>query len=552
MKKRAHGKRGDSVRLISRVLLIFVFIFTVSTGMLIWNVTFEDGILQQPIDNEDESMPPVQQIPHCPFRTGVRDLINDPIVIFEPANPKGDGFEEMPNCPIRCITTANQLFRDTADLSNHGVGAYAPRHADRPCKHIKYMVNSMESEVNYQDLYLARINKTNFDWVSSYRLDSDNSLPYFEYTIFDWFRDVQFPKDRSQPGSATVVSFISNCGPQKRLKYIQSLMKYMPVENYGQCLRNVAGARYGKGDVMPKKKFVLVFENSETWDYSTEKLYDSLSLGSVPVVLGPPNVGQLVPDLHSYIDVKDFASPKHLSEYLKYLDEHDEEYLKYFEWKKRGFDPKFEKLLDMTLLHSRCRLCMTLAGIEVDGFLWYYKKKWIEKKILKYVPPAKEQPDWTKEYQKLERDMALKPGLVSTLGGTEFTRGIWQHWGNPRQPAKVLEPNVGEFTVTVSKQDYEKHLDLLKIDKPYKDICDADSGRAIRNMRELEYIFSVDYGYVWEPDSSTRIVYSLPMESCYDSKNNVAYVKHGFIVWAPPPTQPPQKQVTQDKRENRE
>ena len=37
---------------------------------------------------------------------------------------------------------------------------------------------------------------------------------------------------------------------------------------------------------------------------------------------------------HSYIDVRDFKSPKHLAEYLLYLDKNDDEYMSYFKWKK--------------------------------------------------------------------------------------------------------------------------------------------------------------------------------------------------------------------------
>ena len=40
--------------------------------------------------------------------------------------------------------------------------------------------------------------------------------------------------------------------------------------------------------------------------------------------VAPPN---------SYIDVRDFKSPKHLAEYLLYLDKHNDEYMSYFKWK---------------------------------------------------------------------------------------------------------------------------------------------------------------------------------------------------------------------------
>ena len=35
---------------------------------------------------------------------------------------------------------------------------------------------------------------------------------------------------------------------------------------------------------------------------------------------------------HSYINAADFASPQDLADYLRHLDENDEEYLSYFWW----------------------------------------------------------------------------------------------------------------------------------------------------------------------------------------------------------------------------
>ena len=57
-------------------------------------------------------------------------------------------------------------------------------------------------------------------------------------------------------------------------------------------------------------KFTLAFENAVAEDYVTEKLYHPLVAGSVPVYLGAPNVGQLVPASDCYIDVNDFSGPQ--------------------------------------------------------------------------------------------------------------------------------------------------------------------------------------------------------------------------------------------------
>ena len=83
-----------------------------------------------------------------------------------------------------------------------------------------------------------------------------------------------------------------------------------------------------------------------------EKLFRSLDTSVVPVVYGGKGVHKVAPP-HSYIDVRDFKSPKHLAQYLLYLDKNDDEYMSYFKWKQN---------YKMTLgdIHSTpvfCQLC---------------------------------------------------------------------------------------------------------------------------------------------------------------------------------------------------
>ena len=52
----------------------------------------------------------------------------------------------------------------------------------------------------------------------------------------------------------------------------------------------------------------------------------------MPVVLGAYNYSELLPP-KSYINVKDYKSPKELASYLKLLDENDTLYSEYFAWK---------------------------------------------------------------------------------------------------------------------------------------------------------------------------------------------------------------------------
>ncbi len=68
----------------------------------------------------------------------------------------------------------------------------------------------------------------------------------------------------------------------------------------------------------------------------TEKFFDPLVAGSVPVYLGAPNVADFAPDAYSYIDVADSSGPDEVAAYLGHLDCHDDEYQAYLAWKEEG------------------------------------------------------------------------------------------------------------------------------------------------------------------------------------------------------------------------
>jgi alpha-1,3-fucosyltransferase len=53
----------------------------------------------------------------------------------------------------------------------------------------------------------------------------------------------------------------------------------------------------------------------------------------VPIVMGGADYSQHAPD-HSYINAADFQSPQDLAQYLLFLSGNQDEYFKYFKWKK--------------------------------------------------------------------------------------------------------------------------------------------------------------------------------------------------------------------------
>eukprot|EP01133_Synstelium_polycarpum_P017526 gene17526-20915_t len=85
-----------------------------------------------------------------------------------------------------------------------------------------------------------------------------------------------------------------------------------------------------------KHLFYLAFENNNITDYISEKVFTAFIAGTVPVYMGAPNIDLYVPE-NSIIKTSDFASPKHLAEYLNSLMHDEVAYNKYFEWKNKPF-----------------------------------------------------------------------------------------------------------------------------------------------------------------------------------------------------------------------
>ena len=115
----------------------------------------------------------------------------------------------------------------------------------------------------------------------------------------------------------------------KRETYVKELQKYIRVDIYGKC-GNLSICPHEQGilgpcvfNVAKKYKFYLAFENAYCQEYVTEKLHRTLMYPTVPIVMGGADYKVVAPPGKSYINVFDFKSPKHLADYLLYLDKHD-------------------------------------------------------------------------------------------------------------------------------------------------------------------------------------------------------------------------------------
>lgn len=194
---------------------------------------------------------------------------------------------------------------------------------------------SQESIVNYPTLRARRLLRQ-YDLRMTYRLDADITIPYFQLDVFDDLSPlVPLAEREAAPLSAWVSAGRDRCG---RNEYLGELVAAMPVDSYGRLHQTrTLPADQGTASklaTVARYRFTAAFENSLTDDYVTEKFFQPLVMGSVPVVRGAANIAEFAPSPDCYVDAGRFSSAEELARYLLSID--DSTYFRFHRWREDG------------------------------------------------------------------------------------------------------------------------------------------------------------------------------------------------------------------------
>ena len=223
-------------------------------------------------------------------------------------------------------------------------------------EHQIWVAWSYESEVNYPWMFSDEL-KDIFDLWMTYHLDSDIVLPYYDYT----FKKKLFtpPCEKTKDVCMFISSSVNN---SHRLEYLSELMEYLPIDSYGSWRRNCAldedRGYITKLDVIKQYKFTIAFENAVSKDYVTEKFFEPLIVGSVPVYLGAPNIEMFSPGERAFIDVRNYASPKSLADDIMKYCQDISKYNVLLGWKKKPLSGGMKKLINEQQVHAFIRMVM--------------------------------------------------------------------------------------------------------------------------------------------------------------------------------------------------
>lgn len=268
-------------------------------------------------------------------------------------------------CPI-----SNCFFTDDIDYFNQSdvVIFFATQLYSVPTyrfPHQHFVFFELESPLNHRSptLFSHQTRYNFFNRTMTYRRDSDIVIQELHGKIVQRKdssnRNVQMNQciqrsgfERRKRKSKLVAWFASNCHtPIRREDYIAQLNKFIQVDVYGKC--GNLSCTYGNAscyEILRKDyKFYLAFENSFCPDYVTEKLFRPLYYDTVPVVMGGVNYSLFAPP-NSFINAEEFSSPKELADYLLLLNQSEELYSRYFDW-------KINFKVDLFPLNGWCDLC---------------------------------------------------------------------------------------------------------------------------------------------------------------------------------------------------
>lgn len=218
----------------------------------------------------------------------------------------------------------------------------------------------LESEVNYPFVDDAAFMRC-FDLTMTHRRPAD------VWTTYLPAEDELLRAPVQKTEAAPAVYIASNPRDLSgRDAYVAELMRHVAVDAYGRQLNNRSmlddDGRQAKLRTIARYRFTLAFENSIARDYVTEKFFDALCAGSVPIVLGAPNVAEFAPSPDSYLDVADFDGPRALAARIAELCADERAYRSCLAWKTRPLAPEFEALLAAVGGDPWIRLARKLQG----------------------------------------------------------------------------------------------------------------------------------------------------------------------------------------------
>ena len=170
---------------------------------------------------------------------------------------------------------------------------------------------------------------------------NQKKLGWQDYRTFS--RIIPSRKELKEKGFCSFV--VRNGGCQERNDVFHKLSEYKRVDSGGPLYNNVGGpidqdgfgSHITKTDFLHKRKFHIAYENSSYPGYVTEKILHGFLASTIPIYWGSPCV-EMDFNRKAFVSRHDFRTTDDMIDYIKYLDNNDDAYIKILE--EPIMDPK--------------------------------------------------------------------------------------------------------------------------------------------------------------------------------------------------------------------
>ena len=203
-----------------------------------------------------------------------------------------------------------------------------------------WVAESLESAANFPQMDDPDFMSL-FDLEVSYRQQADVWTPYIPPDLGKICIGTSVKLRRRQ-----CCAFVSSTWDKSgRRAYMRELLTRLQVDSYGRYMRNKR-LWFDKGEqtklrVLGKYAYTLAFENSVCPDYVTEKFFQPLMTGTIPIYLGAPNIDEFAPGDDCFVNAADFPDPAELAAFIETADPNQ-----FHVWRRKKLRPSFRDKLD--------------------------------------------------------------------------------------------------------------------------------------------------------------------------------------------------------------
>lgn len=222
---------------------------------------------------------------------------------------------------------------------------------------------TLECEENYPFIKSTEFMSL-FDYWMSYHQGADVVQSYYKMDYPERLQQMVPRLFEQKQGICMLIS--SPFNRSGRQEYLKELMEMVRIDSYGKLYNNSRleedNGHSSKMALYEGYKFVIAFENSCAKDYVTEKFFDPLLAGAVPVYWGAPNVDEFAPGDNCYVDVRKYETVEELAIHLQACLDDPALYARYHAWREQPLRPTFIQKAVAQQIHPYIRLCRLIQA----------------------------------------------------------------------------------------------------------------------------------------------------------------------------------------------